>query len=97
MEEADRERLEMSHESECSEPWGPRERGGRVCYSVCRLPCVEMSVPRKGGWGLTRLVQRGSVVEAGGQVDCFSQLSAEARKAFPRLKSECWQSKVSAF
>lgn len=88
MEESDRERLEMSHESECSESWEQRERGGRVSYSVCRFPCVEMSMPRKGGWELTRPVQRGSVAEARGQVDCFSQSSAEARKAFPRLKSE---------
>lgn len=78
----------MSHESECSKSWEQRERGGRVSYSVCRFPCVEMSMPRKGGWELIRPVQRGSVAEARGQVDCFSQSSAEARKAFPRLKSE---------
>ena len=96
MEESDSERLEMSHEkkkemsheSECSESWERRERGGRVSYSVCRFPCIKMSMLRKGGWELTQLVQRGSVAEAGGQVYCFSQSSAEARKAFPRLKSE---------
>lgn len=87
MEESDSERLEMNHESECSESWERRERGGRV-YSVCRFPCIKTSVPRKGGWELTQLVQRGSVAEAGGQVYCFSQSSVEARKAFPRLKSE---------
>lgn len=88
MEESDSERLEMSHESECSESWERRERGGRVSYSVRRFPCIKMSMPRKGGWELTQLVQRGSVAETGGQVYCFSQSSAEARKAFPRLKSE---------
>lgn len=60
----------MSHESECSESWQQREREAGCLIPVCRFPCVEMSMPRKGGW-MTDSAE-GPVAEARGEVDCFS-------------------------